>query len=211
MQNLLTLNKEGSDEFTEKKSKFIGYAKHVASEADASAFIAKIKAKHWDAKHNVYAYVLGENSETQRSTDDGEPSGTAGRPVLEIIKGENLTNTVVVVTRYFGGVLLGTGGLVRAYSKAAKLAIANSQKVQRIKANKIAISADYDMIGKIQNFLIQKGYQIDDIEYKNSAVIHCVLKVTEVADFPGILAQQFQMEIDCVVLNKEHWFYEPVD
>ena len=141
MSELYTVAEYGSDEFTEKKSKFIGYVKHVETEEEANQFIAEIKSKHWDAKHNVYAYILGENGSTQRSTDDGEPAGTAGRPVLEVIKGENLTNTAVVVTRYFGGVLLGTGGLVRAYGKAAKLAIENAEIVRPVKMKTIAVCA----------------------------------------------------------------------
>lgn len=211
MADFFMLAKPAGAEFIEKKSKFIGYVQPVTDETEAAAFIDKIKSRHWDAKHNVYAYVIGQNGETQRSTDDGEPAGTAGRPVLEIIKGEQLTNTVIVVTRYFGGVLLGTGGLVRAYGKAAKLAIENSEKVRRVKAKKIAVCADYDFIGKVENFLLQNGYCIDHIEYKNNAVIYCILKETEVEAFPALLAQQFQTKIDCAILKEEHWFHEPVD
>ncbi|MEE0775862.1 MAG: YigZ family protein, partial [Bacillota bacterium] len=116
MADKIILAKDAEVELIEKKSRFIGYCSIAHSEEEAQSFIESIKKKHWDATHNVYAYQIGKHSEIQRSTDDGEPSGTAGRPVLEVIKGEGLTDAVVVVTRYFGGTLLGTGGLVRAYS-----------------------------------------------------------------------------------------------
>lgn len=211
MADLFTLAKPANAEFIEKKSKFIGYVQPVTDETEAAAFIDMIKSRHWDAKHNVHAYIIGQKGEIQRSTDDGEPAGTAGRPVLEIIKGELLTNIAVVVTRYFGGVLLGTGGLVRAYGKAAKMAIESSEKVCRVRAKKIAVCADYDLIGKVENFLLKKGYCIDHIEYKNNAVIYCILKETEVDAFPALLGQQFKTKIDCAVLKEEHWFNEPVD
>ena len=167
MSNFYTIEDYGTDEFVEKKSKFIGYIKHVETEEDANEFIGSIKSKHWDAKHNVYAYILGENGAIQRSTDDGEPAGTAGRPVLEVIKGEGLTNVVIVVTRYFGGILLGTGGLVRAYGKAAKLAVENCVKVRPVRMKTVAICADYELVGKIQNYLIQNNVVIDHIEYQS--------------------------------------------
>ena len=211
MSGLYTVAEYGTDEFTEKKSKFIGYVKHVETEEEANQFISEIKSKHWDAKHNVYAYILGENGSTQRSTDDGEPAGTAGRPVLEVIKGENLTNTAVVVTRYFGGVLLGTGGLVRAYGKAAKLAIENAEIVRPVKMKTIAICADYDLVGKIQNFLIQKEVTIDHIDYLNNAMIYCLVENEQVDNFSEILEQHFQMKIPCTILNDDQWHYVTVD
>ena len=210
MLDLITIDDFGSGDFTEKKSKFIGYAKHVTSEEEATAFISEIKSKHWDARHNVYAYILGENGETQRSTDDGEPAGTAGRPILEVIRGEQLTDIVIVVTRYFGGILLGTGGLVRAYSKAAKTAIENSVKVRPVRMKTVAVSADYDLAGKIQNFLIEKEIVIDRTEYQNSAMMYCLIPEEEVLSFSTMLEQQFQMKIPCTVLNEDRWHYIPV-
>lgn len=207
---MITVNDIGIGELIEKKSKFIGYAKHVSSVAEAEEFIAEIKSKHWDAKHNVYAYVIGENGNLQRSTDDGEPSGTAGRPVLEIIKGEGLTDTVIVVTRYFGGILLGTGGLVRAYGKAAKLALENCTKVKPLLMKTVALSCDYDLVGKAENFLLRKETVIDRIEYQNSAVIYCLLPENETDGFLEIILQQFQDEIQCIVLNEEHIRYVPI-
>ena len=209
MTKWITIADTGEGEFFEKKSKFIGYAKHVETEEDANVFIGEIKAKHWDAKHNVYAYVLGENGNTQRSTDDGEPSGTAGRPILEIIKGENLTNTVIVVTRYFGGILLGTGGLVRAYSKAAKLALENSKKVRPVLMRSIAVCANYDLAGKIENFLIQKEIDIDHIDYLNNVMIYCLIPGSEEKQFSAMLNQQFQADIPCHVMAEEQYRYVP--
>lgn len=211
MSGLFTVKEYGAEEFTEKKSKFIGYVKHVETEEEANQFIAEIKSKHWDAKHNVYAYVLGESGSIQRSTDDGEPAGTAGRPVLEVIKGESLTNTVVVVTRYFGGILLGTGGLVRAYGKAAKLAIESAGIVRPIKMKSVAICADYDLVGKIQNFLIQKDIPIDHIDYLNNAMIYCLIENDQIKNFTEILEQHFQMNIPCTILNDDQWHYVPID
>ena len=211
MSNFYTIEDFGTDEFVEKKSKFIGYIKHVETEDEANEFIGGIKSKHWDAKHNVYAYILGENGAIQRSTDDGEPAGTAGRPVLEVIKGENLTNVAIVVTRYFGGILLGTGGLVRAYGKAAKLAVENCIKVRPVRMKTIAICADYELVGKIQNYLIQNDVIIDHIEYQNNAMIYCLIEESDVDDFTESLNQQFQTTIPCTVLSEDQWHYVPVD
>ena len=211
MSNFYTIEDYGTDEFVEKKSKFIGYIKHVETEEDANEFIGSIKSKHWDVKHNVYAYILGENGAIQRSTDDGEPAGTAGRPVLEVIKGEGLTNVVIVVTRYFGGILLGTGGLVRAYGKAAKLAVENCVKVRPVRMKTVAICADYELVGKIQNYLIQNNVVIDHIEYQNNAMIYTLIEENEVEGFTESLNQQFQTTIPCTVLSEEQWHYVPVD
>ena len=122
MREYKTVELESCDYFVEKKSKFIGYAKPVSTQDEAVEFINSIKSKHWDATHNVYAYVLRENN-TQRYSDDGEPSGTAGVPVLDVILKENVTDVCIVATRYFGGTLLGAGGLVRAYSHTSKIAL----------------------------------------------------------------------------------------
>ena len=151
---LTTLGKRGTFEFTEKKSVFIGYAAPVSSEAEALAFVAEIKAKHSDARHNVSAYVVGGAC---HASDDGEPQGTGGVPVLNVINGAELTNVCCVVTRYFGGTLLGVGGLVRAYSEGAKIA------VQAAKIKIMAQSADfllrcgYDFFGKLEYYLNEHG------------------------------------------------------
>lgn len=151
---LTTLGKRGTFEFTEKKSVFIGYAAPVSSEAEALAFVAEIKVKHSDARHNVSAYVVGGAC---HASDDGEPQGTGGVPVLNVINGAELTDVCCVVTRYFGGTLLGVGGLVRAYSEGAKIA------VQAAKIKIMAQSADfllrcgYDFFGKLEYYLNEHG------------------------------------------------------
>lgn len=144
---------EANESHVIEKSRFIGYVKPVESEADALAYIEKIKKKHWDATHNVPVYVIGEKYEIQRYSDDGEPTGTAGVPVLEMLKKENFTNLCIVMTRYFGGVKLGTGGLVRAYTQTAKMAIEAGQPISKAVYNHIIIVIDYHYHGKILNFI----------------------------------------------------------
>ncbi len=211
MAELMTISRQGTGEYSEKKSKFIGRAVHVTSEEEAAALISEIKSKHWDARHNVYAYVIGGNGEIQRSTDDGEPSGTAGRPILEIIRGEGLTDVAVVVTRYFGGVLLGTGGLVRAYGKAAKAALENAERVRPVKMKTIAVTADYEFGGKIQNFLIKSDIAIDHINYQNDVTIFFSLPSAEARDIGEFLSRQFQRDVPFRILPEERIQYVPVE
>lgn len=151
---------DSSDEFIEKKSRFIGYAFRVESEDEALDKINSIKNKHKDATHNCSAYIIGEDKLIQRYNDDGEPSGTAGIPILEVLKKEDLTNICVVVTRYFGGVLLGAGGLVRAYTKGAKIALDASNVVEIKDFEKLSISYEYTFHGAINNYLLKNGYKI---------------------------------------------------
>ena len=211
MSELITVSDSGYGEYSEKKSKFIGRVKHVTSVEEADEFIHSIRSRYWDARHHVYAYVIGKNGESQRSSDDGEPSGTAGRPILEILKGEGLTDVVCVVTRYFGGVLLGTGGLVRAYGKAAKNALDDSEKVRAVSMKLVAIYASYDLSGKIEHFLIQHEITIDHIDYQNNVVIYCLLPIGETESFPDLLSEQFQQRIHCKMLSEEISRFLPVD
>ncbi|SKA88372.1 uncharacterized protein, YigZ family [Clostridium sp. USBA 49] len=173
-----TIKNEVSSEFEEKKSIFIGHAKRVYSEEEAKNFINKIRNEHKEATHNVYAYVIGENMGIQRYSDDGEPQGTAGIPVLDVIKKNSVTDTVIVVTRYFGGILLGSGGLVRAYSKGAALAIKKSGIVEKVKGCSLNIEIDYDMLGKVQYNLNQNLWHIENINYsdKVNIKIYCEIK-----------------------------------
>lgn len=140
----------GSGEIIEKKSRFIATVKPVSSEEEALAFIESMRKKYWDATHNCFAYVLGDRNENARCSDDGEPAQTAGRPMLDVLLGEGIHNTAVVVTRYFGGTLLGTGGLVRAYSRAVQEGLAGSTVVVRENCARIVIYSDYNALGKIQ-------------------------------------------------------------
>lgn len=167
-----TLKNEGKAEFGEKKSIFIGHAARIYNEDEAREYINHIKELHKDARHNVYAYVIGENLGIQRYSDDGEPQGTGGIPVLETIKKNGITDTVVVVTRYFGGILLGTGGLVRAYSKGASQSIKAGSIVEKVKGRSVSIIIDYDILGKLQYEFEQNQWFIDDTEYTNKVKIN---------------------------------------
>lgn len=152
MQEYKTVEKEASDFFIEKKSKFIGYAKPVKTQEDALEFISKIKSKHWDATHNVYAYVLRENN-IQRYSDDGEPSGTAGVPVLDVMLKESLVDVCVVATRYFGGTLLGAGGLVRAYSHTSKIALDAAGIITMAQCSVMSAEVDYSFYDRLNILL----------------------------------------------------------
>lgn len=152
MQEYKTVEKEASDFFIEKKSKFIGYAKPVKTQEEAVDFISGIKSKHWDATHNVYAYVLRENN-IQRYSDDGEPSGTAGVPVLDVMLKESLVDVCVVATRYFGGTLLGAGGLVRAYSHTSKIALDAAEIITMAQCSVMSAEVDYSFYDRLNILL----------------------------------------------------------
>lgn len=164
MQEYLTLKNENCDEFTVKHSRFIGYAKPVTTQEDAVNFINDIKSKHWDAKHNVYAYIL-RDGQIRRYSDDGEPQGTAGIPVLDVLQKEGLTDCVVVVTRYFGGILLGGGGLVRAYSHAAKLAVDSAQVIRMAMCVRAECECDYAFYGKLASLIPECGGTVENSEF----------------------------------------------
>ncbi len=160
-----TLLKSGKAEIVIDKSLFIGYSSPVSSEEEAIKFIEEIKNNHKDATHNVSAYTVGLNNEIQRYSDDGEPMGTAGIPVLELIKKEDLRNVVIVVTRYFGGIKLGGGGLIRAYTKGAKIAVDAGKIITKERHRILVTEIDYSLLGKVQNEILQKGYNIKEIKY----------------------------------------------
>lgn len=175
METYRTIHDYGSDEVTIEKSLFIGYAKPVETEEEARSFIDEIRAKHKDATHNVWAYVIGQNMNIQRYSDDREPQGTAGIPTLEVIKKEGLCNVVVVATRYFGGIKLGAGGLVRAYTKTAKIGLEAGQIVEKMPFVEVSVGLDYTLLGKAQNELANRDYHVKDIEYTDSVniIINC--------------------------------------
>ena len=165
MANYKTLHEFSSDEIIIEKSTFIGYAKPIKTEEEAVEFINEIKKKHKDATHNVWAYTVGKNMNIQRYSDDGEPQGTAGIPTLEVIKKEDLRDVVVVVTRYFGGVKLGAGGLVRAYTKGAKIGIESAKIVEKVLYKEVRIKIDYNQLGKVQNEIMNMKYFVKDTLY----------------------------------------------
>ena len=155
----------GEGEIVEKKSRFIATVRPVESEEEASAFIAEMKKKYWDARHNCSAFVIGTRQELTRCSDDGEPAQTAGRPMLDVLLREGITNVAVVVPRYFGGVLLGTGGLVRAYQAATQAGLAASVIIEKKPGRKLVIGTDYNGLGKLQYLFAQLGISILDSEY----------------------------------------------
>ena len=165
----------GSGEIVEKKSRFIATVAKCETEDDANRFIAEMKKKYWDAKHNCSAFVIGSRGEVTRCSDDGEPSGTAGRPMLEVLLSEGLKNVAVVVTRYFGGTLLGTGGLVRAYTQAVKEGIANCRIGQVRHGSRWEITTDYNDIGKILHLLGQQGVEPVDSNYAEAVTLEIEL------------------------------------
>lgn len=155
MKSYKTVFAYGEDELNINKSRFIGYATPVESESEAVSFIEKIKKKNWNATHNVPVYIIGDDMTLQRYSDDGEPSGTAGVPVLEMLKKEGITNVCIVITRYFGGVKLGTGGLVRAYTQAAKMALDIAGVVYKSVYTVLDCEMDYHFHGKVRNQLME--------------------------------------------------------
>ena len=166
-----TIVKRETGEITEKKSRFICTLQPVQTQEEATAFIEEMRSKYWDATHNVYAYILLD-SNIKRYSDDGEPSGTSGIPSLNVLEGEGLFNVCAVITRYFGGTLLGTGGLVRAYSAAVKEAVENSLVVNKCLCNIIKIQCSYSLWGKVKNLLENKNIPVKDVVYANDIVAY---------------------------------------
>lgn len=163
-------------EFIEKKSVFIGLASRVFSEEEAKEFISSVKIKYKDARHHVYAYNLGEEMNIQRYSDDGEPQGTGGIPILEVIKKNELRNVCVVVIRYFGGILLGAGGLTRAYVKGASEAISGAGIVERVSGWQLDLIIEYDQLGKIQHHFKEKNIEIITVEYTDKVKVTIYLE-----------------------------------
>jgi len=180
MDKILTISKKGASRIVEKKSVFIGQAAPVGDEKEALEFIDEVRRKLADANHHTFAYQIGENNEIQRANDGGEPSGTAGRPILEIIKQENLKDIVVVVSRYFGGILLGTGGLVRSYGKAGHQAIIDGKIIEKVYGQKISIMLDYHLLGKVQNYLNSEKIFIENLSYTDKVLVGCLVSFEEI-------------------------------
>lgn len=170
----------GEDEIEEKKSRFIAQTFPVTSEEEALSFIGQVKKKHYDARHNCYAYVIGKNHEVQRFSDDGEPSGTAGKPILEILLKEDIHNGLIVVTRYFGGTLLGTGGLIRAYGRGAKAGIKASEIAEVRQGSLFQIGVAYTDLGKIEYFIRQEEILIMEQRYEEEVQIVLLLEEAQI-------------------------------
>ena len=170
-----TIYSGGEAEIVEKKSRFIATVRPVSSEEEAVAFIAEMKKKYWDARHNCSAFVIGKRQELTRCSDDGEPAGTAGRPMLDVLLKENIHNAAVVVTRYFGGVLLGTGGLVRAYQQATKAGLSASEIIEKKDGAVLFIRTDYTGIGRLQYLFAQEKITVMDTAYEADVLVKAVI------------------------------------
>ncbi len=197
------LYREGTGELIEKKSRFIASFRPVNTEEEAQAFIEEIRKKYWDASHNCYAWVLGENGEGKRCSDDGEPSQTAGKPMLDVLEGEEIVNICVVVTRYFGGTLLGTGGLVRAYSGAVKEGLKACTVLTLVPAKKLLIDTDYNGAGKIQYLLGQQKLAVLNSEYTDRVAFTALVPDEEIlklqADITEATGGKAKLEVSGLV------------
>lgn len=169
------LKEGGKGEIVEKKSRFIATLAPANSEEEAAAFIETVKKKYWDARHNCSAFVIGDKAQMTRCSDDGEPSGTAGKPMLEVLLASEVRNVAAVVTRYFGGTLLGTGGLVRAYTQAVQAGLEASEIITMRYGAELEIITDYNGIGKIQYILGQMGLEIQDSEYTDIVTLKLII------------------------------------
>ena len=194
-----TVYQGGVGEIEEKKSRFIASVEPVTSEEEAVAFFNKKKKEYWDARHNCTAFTIGEKHENTRCNDDGEPSGTAGRPMLDVLLREDIHNVAVVVTRYFGGTLLGTGGLVRAYQKSVQAGLANSVIIERHKGCKLTIDTDYTGLGKIQYILSSSNITTLDTEYTDGVRIFTMVPSDKLSALQNEITQgtsgQARMEL----------------
>ncbi len=174
--SIKSLYKGAEGEIVEKKSRFIATLRPVKTEEEAVAFFNEMKKKYWDARHNCTAFVLGPKQELTRSSDDGEPSGTAGRPMLDVLVKEGITDVAVVVTRYFGGVLLGTGGLVRAYQQAVSEGLRYCEVIEKKKGMKLSVQTDYNGLGKLQYLFAQEAIPVLDTSYTDQVVIQIIVE-----------------------------------
>src|SRR5699024_8119192 len=212
LKEYFTVNKSGSDEYFIQKSRFIGYIKRVETEEAAQDFIKEIKKKHHDATHNCSAYLIGQNDEVQKANDDGEPSGTAGLPMLEVLKKQQLKDTVVVVTRYFGGVKLGAGGLIRAYGTTTSKAIKKTGVVKRKLMQGYSITIEYSLLGTLETELRQSEHSIDNINYLQNVELIVYVDVNKTESFlnwltnlssdQAIIKEYNQKYVEIAVYNK---------
>lgn len=188
-KDYLTVSGEAAAEIEEKRSRFIATVKPVSSEQEAQDFISRLKTRYWDASHNVYAYYVCSDNILQKFSDDGEPSGTAGLPVLEAIKKTGVEDVAIVVTRYFGGILLGASGLVRAYGKSAALSIEAAGIVRRQLCIMTRVTTDYPLLGKLQAAIASKGYIIKDTAYTDSVAMDIYIPVDEFDHFTALVTE----------------------
>ncbi len=204
MDSYKTIERQACEEFTEKRSRFIAEVKPIESEKEAIEFINTKKEKFWDARHNVYAYILRENN-IMRYSDDGEPQGTAGMPSLDVLKKNEVCNVVVVVTRYFGGILLGTGGLVRAYSHSVKLALDSAGIIVMKKCSILSFECEYSEYGKIKALISSGNTKILDENFLSRVSVRCCVVLDEKQKLIKELSEITSGKIN-VVDNGEEYF-----
>lgn len=203
-----TVKQENSSEFVEKRSRFIGYCKPVTTEQEAVDFINSKRSEHWNATHNVYAYSLREGN-IKRYSDDGEPSGTAGMPMLDVITKNEIYDVCIVVTRYFGGVLLGTGGLVRAYSQGAKVALEAGEVVLMQSCLMCELQCSYNQYGKVSSLIMEIGAEIDDTVFEADVVIKFHIKPEELDRLNKQLADATSGEVQAVSDGEKYFMTSP--
>ncbi|MGO2645885.1 MAG: YigZ family protein [Lactococcus cremoris] len=191
----ITIKTDFINEEEIKKSRFICHLKRISTEEEARDFIAKIKKEHWKANHNCSAYTLGNRQEIQRSSDDGEPSGTAGVPMLEILKKKEIINVCAVVTRYFGGIKLGAGGLIRAYAGSVNHAIEEVGSVQIVNQRELILKLDYSLYDSVQRFLLTQNLQISDSEFLSEVTVRCFIDEEKINNFLELLTESFNGKI----------------
>lgn len=183
IESYKTVRGSGSKEIVIKKSRFIGHIMPVQTELEANTFIEDIKKQNWNATHNCSAYMLGERNEIQKQSDDGEPSGTAGKPILEVIRNQGLSNVAIVVTRYFGGIMLGAGGLIRAYTDGAVVAIESGEVITRVLHRQIFVEVDYTWLGKVENELRNKEVRMGETFFTDKVMLTCLPRNSEAETF----------------------------
>lgn len=199
MQEYITISGDSTAEYSEKHSRFIAVAFYCESEQQASEIIAAQKTRYWDARHNVYAYVL--QNGTARFSDDGEPHGTAGMPILEVIKGSGITNVLIVVTRYFGGILLGTGGLVRAYSTSARDALAAAQRVLMCECCEYEIDCEYGNYDRLSRLIADCCGMIQNTDFTDKVTVNVMFKKVDTTAFLDKLCETFASKIIAKLKN----------
>lgn len=202
MASYKTVKTESCDEFVTKKSRFIGYVKPVETVEQATEFIAKIKSKHWDATHNVYAYSL-RDGQIKRFSDDGEPQGTAGMPALDVILKQDVVDCCVVVTRYFGGIMLGAGGLVRAYSHGAKIALDAGQVITMSLCKTVSVKSDYNFYGRLVPLICEEGGIVEDTQFTDAVEVIFRIPEEKVGHFSARLTDVSCGKFTCEVIDEK--------
>ena len=197
-----TLKTRGLVELIEKKSRFIGVAEPVTTEEDAASVLNRIRKEHNNANHNVYAYIIGNNGSHIRYSDDGEPSGSAAAPILNVLKGQGITNAIVIVTRYFGGTLLGTGGLVRAYGQTAKEAVTAAEVITCVLYDIYDVRITYPLLSRFQYELDKKGYSILNTSYTTDITLTVQCQSTLVDEFQRLAADLSSGSANVVLLEQ---------